>query len=84
MINAQVAVPVVAAVRLCGPGSARLTASASGTGAVYRWFSVAVGGSVLATASVFNTPTLTANRHVLRGGAAQRLPERAGGGAGHD
>ncbi|MBC7447880.1 MAG: hypothetical protein H7330_07455, partial [Hymenobacteraceae bacterium] len=46
----------------CGPGAVTLTASGAPTGATYRWYPMATGGTPLSgvTGGTFTTPTLSA------------------------
>ncbi len=46
---------------ICVSGTSTLTASGSGTGASYRWYTQATGGSPVGSNPTFTTPTLTSN-----------------------
>ncbi len=46
-------------VTICGSGTSTLTASGSVTGASYRWYTVATGGTPVSSSASYTTPNLT-------------------------
>lgn len=63
----------------CGPGSVTLSASSTTTGAVFNWFTVAVGGTSVYTGASFATPSLTTTttyylEATLAGCTSERVP----------
>lgn len=55
------AVPVITGAAICSGNQASLAVQAPQTGYIYRWYSVATGGTALADGATFVTPQLTAN-----------------------
>jgi SdrD B-like domain/Ig-like domain CHU_C associated/HYR domain len=58
-INANGVMPTVKPAAICGTGTVTLGATCS-TGSTAQWYSVATGGSVIATGSSYTTPSISA------------------------
>ncbi len=61
-VNPTPPAPTVSNVFICPNTSATLTASGSGSGVTYRWFTVAIGGTPTFTGNTFVTPSLSTSR----------------------
>lgn len=53
------ALPTTVGASRCGPGSVTLSASGAPIGAVYNWYTAAVGGTSFFTGATYTTPTLS-------------------------
>lgn len=77
MVDAVPDAPTISGVDICSGTATTLTPTAPG--GMYRWFNQASGGTPLATAASFNTPTLTASttyyvQTIVNGCVSSRVP----------